>query len=221
MKLLKKLFGHLSGNISDLKTEDESHLRMESIDAIPLSEKYPDIDDEELYMLLTEKELNGEDLTTEERTFLDDINDWILLGKTLHSERLNGRSLAIQELINNKYQILPDEHGNPFKEIINFTIKYFGKYITDKPSEAKRLLKEAFPIMHLYIYRHISNQQNIIPINKYDDQICFDEFLDFCKSLFITLYPDKTMRDKEIKQHFKIMQNSLIGFIEEEIDVIN
>ena len=69
---------------------------------------------------------------------------------------------VVKELVENRYQILPNEYGNPFKELINFTLKHFEKHITENPNEGHRILKNEFPIMHPYIYRQISNTQNEI-----------------------------------------------------------
>ncbi len=96
-------------------------------------------------------------------------------------------------------------------------MKYFEGYFVEKPLEAERLLKNTFPTMHLYIKRQITNQQNeitnIIPI---DEQNAYDEFLLFCKNAICLLYEDKSIRDQQIKHHFKIFHNALIQFIDSE-----
>ena len=109
---------------------------------------------------------------------------------------------------------LPDEHGNPFKELINFTLQYFEKDIKDKPVEAENQLRSAFPLMHEFIHRQISKQQNSISIeNNFDEQQAYYEFLDFCKTVLCSLYPEKNERDLQIRRHFKIFHNDLIQFI--------
>jgi hypothetical protein len=186
------------------------------VDNNPLSEKYPGMDEEQLYWLLENKENNDEELTNEEKKFLED-EGWAQLGRTLHREHLYGRSLAVRELINNNYLTLQDEHGNPFKELINFTLQYFEKYIKDKPVEAESQLRIAFPLMHEFIHRQISKQQNSISIeNNFDEQQAYDEFLDFCKTVLCSLYPEKNKRDLQIRRYFKIFHNELIQFIGDE-----
>lgn len=139
------------------------------------------------------------------------------LGEILYREHLYGRSLAIEQLIDNNYQILTDESGNPFKELINFTLQYFEKYFKNKSAEAEILLRSAFPIMHQFILREISKQQNTISIEtNFNEQKAYDEFLVFCKNIFCSLYPDKNERDIQIRKYFKINQNDLIRFIEKE-----
>lgn len=139
------------------------------------------------------------------------------LEQTFYNEHLYGRSLAIKDLLDNNYQILNDESGNPFKELINVTLKYFERMIAEKPNKAKKLLEKHFPLMHPYIKRKISKQETTITIeNDIDEQKAFDEFLVFCKNVFCSLYPDKKSRDKQIRQQFKIFHNDLIKFIEED-----
>ena len=139
------------------------------------------------------------------------------LEQILNEEHLYARSLAIKAILENDYQILEDESGNPFKELINFTLKYFEGYFVEKPIEAEILLKNSFPTMHLYIKRQIANQQNeITNIISIDDQNAYDEFLLFCKNAICSLYADKSIRDQQIKHHFKIFHNALIQFIDSE-----
>jgi hypothetical protein len=185
-------------------------------DNIPLSEKYPNIDKEELYWLLEKKEENDEELTNEEKNFLEN-EGWAQLSKTFHREHIRGRSLAIRELINNNYFSLRNEHGNPYKELINFTIRYFEKFLEERPVEAVNLLKIAFPLMHQFIYRHITKQEKSISLeNNFDEQEAYDEFLDFCKNVLCSLYPEKKERDIQIRHHFNIFHNELIQFIEDK-----
>jgi hypothetical protein len=203
IKRLKIIF--LGNKNSDTTSSFEN--KTSKVKELSIDELYPSMTDEEILSAILEKD--EDELTSEEL--------WIKLGMTLHNEHLYGRSLAIKELLNNSYQILNDEYGNPFKEPINFTILYFEKFIVDKPDEAEKLLRSAFPLMHQFIYRKISKQQNTIVIeNNFDEQIAYDEFMVFCKNIFISLYPEKDIRNKLIKQHFKNLSNDLINFIERE-----
>ena len=213
MKFLDKIFGRTIKSDNPALDIINQNPTTRTVDNIPLSEKYPGMDEEELYWLLENKENNDEELTNEEKKFLED-EGWAQLGRTLHREHLHGRSLAVRELINNNYLTLPDEHGNRFKELINFTLQYFEKYIKDKPVEAGNQLRSAFPLMHEFIHRQISKQQNSISIeNNFDEQQAYDEFLEFCKTVLCSLYPEKKERDLQIRRHFKISHNDLIQFI--------
>jgi hypothetical protein len=213
MKFLDKIFGYKTkSDKSSLEIKNQNQTVVTD-DKIPLSEKYPGLGEEELFWLLEEKENNDEKLTYEEKKFLED-EGCAQLTRTLHREHQKGRSLAVRELINNNYSTLTDENGNPFKELINFTLQYFEKYINDNPIEANNQLKFDFPLMHLFIYRQISKQQNSISIdNNLNEQQAYDEFLEFCKNILCSLYPEKTERDLQIRRHFKILHNSLIEFI--------
>ena len=110
-----------------------------------IEELYPNMTDDEIWMAILVKD--EDELTSEELG--------IKLVMTLHNEHLYGRSLAIRELLNNSYQILNDEYGNPFKELINFTLSYFERFNVEKTDEAHNLLRSSFPLMHQFIYRQI------------------------------------------------------------------
>ena len=175
-----------------------------------IEELYPGKSDEEIWDIIFKKEINNEELTNIE----SDFN----LNMIFYHEFMKARSLAIHQLVNNIYDSYDDESGNRFKELINFTLKYFENYIFDKPTEVPILLVNQFPIMHSYIYRQIYKQQNTIETDDYfDEQKAFDEFLVFCKNYFCLRHPDKIQRDEQIKQHFKLSHNDLIYFIDEAI----
>ena len=87
----------------------------------------------------------------------------------------------------------------------------------EKPDETERLLIQSFPIMHSYIIRHIAIKENDINIEStFDVQKGYEEFILFCKYLFISSYPDKGKRDEQLKKYFKILHNELIKMIENE-----
>ncbi len=207
---------------SDLTDKTENYIGLDSNKIKLLQKKYNCDDQEELVIKLQEKELYNEEFTEEEKIFYDNpewefIKSIAELGFILYREHQYGKSVAINELIEGYYQIHLDEHQNPFKELINFTLKYFDRFFVENPIEAEKLLKHSFPTMHLYIKRQISTQKSEItsrvPI---DEQRAFDEFLIFCKNAFCSHYPDKTIRDERIKYNFKIFHNSLIQFIDAE-----
>lgn len=149
-------------------------------------------------------------------------SDWLIylmsdLTSTLNNESMRGRSLAINELMGNNYQILSDEYGNPHKELINFTLKYFSKFFTENPTKAESLLIKSFPLMYQIIRSQILKQEKAVEImGEIDVQKGYDEFLDFCKNLFTSIYPNKNERDEQIMQNFKILGCSLIHFIEND-----
>ena len=120
-----------------------------------------------------------------------------------------------KELLNNNYLPLKNEYH--FKELINFALRYFEKYIKEKPVEAAVQLCRSFPLMHQFIHRQITKQDHTILIeDNFDEQQAYDEFLIFCKSYFLSFYPVKNERDMQIRRHFKNINNSLIQFIDSE-----
>lgn len=140
------------------------------------------------------------------------------LEKNLYYEHLNARSKAIKLLLSNNYEILNDEYENIFKELINFTIKYFDKNFKINPVESNNQLRIAFPLMHKFILRQIFKKQYFIKVDvDFDEHKGYDEFLIFCSTLFCSLYPNKNERDSQIMQHFKRLHNSLILFIDTDI----
>lgn len=202
------------------KTEIYNGLNSNKIDI--LLEKHRCQDQEDLVIALFEKEARYETFTEDEKIFYDDP-EWELLksfaefGFTLNRERQCLKSISIKELIDNRYQIYPEEKENPYKEIINFTLIYFEKYFIKEPMEAKQILSDEFPTMHLYIKRQISNQNDgMITHIQVDEENAYNEFLIFCKNFFCSYYPDKSIRDAHIKNHFKVCQNDLIQFIDAE-----
>lgn len=216
MKFIDKIFGRAAKSDKPSLDISNQNQTIRTVDNIPISEKYPGIDGEELYWLLENKENNYEELSNEEKRFLEN-ESLVQLGRTLHREHLYGRSLAIRDLINNNHVILLDEYGNPFKELINFTLQYFEKYYREKPIEADNQLRSAFPLMYQFIHRQISKQQYSISIeNNFDEQQAYDEFLDFCKNILCSLYPEKNERDIQIRRYFKIFHNDLIQFIDDK-----
>lgn len=225
-KLFKRLFSKLSSDKNSIsskisvKTEKYQGLNPDKIEL--LIKSYNCKDQEELVIALNEKEINFVEFTEDEKIFYENpewdyIKSFVELSITLNQEHLFGRSLAIRELTENRYQILSDEFGNPFKELINYTLKYFDSYFIENPIEADELLKANFPIMNQYIKRQIHVQQNNIDYeNIFNEQNAYDEFLIFCKNIFFSHYPDKDIRDEKIKYHFKIFHNDLIQFIDDK-----
>jgi hypothetical protein len=146
------------------------------------------------------------------------INSWswpFSLEQIFYHEHLYARSTAIKELLNNNYLPLENEHGNPFKELINFTLRYFENYIKENPVEAVVQLSRSFPLMHQFIHRQITKHDDTILIeDDFNEQQAYDEFLIFCKSYFCSFYPVKNERNLQIRRYFNIKANDLIQFIE-------
>jgi hypothetical protein len=226
LKFLKGLFSkstpHKKSKMSDIKKNTENYKCLDPDKIELLLKKYNCELKEDLVIVLKERELKHEEFTEDEKIFYNDpeydcVKSIAELGFIIHRENLYGRSLAITELVENHYQIRSVESGNPSKELINFTLHYFDKYFSEKPIEAEKLLRDSFPTMHLYIKRQISNEQNEINNNvEFDDQDAYDEFLFFCKKTFCSLYPDKSIRDEQIRHHFKIHVKDLIRYIDSE-----
>jgi hypothetical protein len=147
---LKSIFHGNKNWVNSSNLKDNSP----EVKELSIEELYPNMTGNEIYSAILEKD--EVELTSDELG--------ILMGMTLHNEHLYGRSLAIKELLNNSYQILDDEYENPHKELINFTLLYFENYTNDKPVDADNLLISAFPLMHQFIYRQISKQNNNIPV---------------------------------------------------------
>jgi hypothetical protein len=143
------------------------------------------------------------------------------LGLTLNNERQTMQERAIQELMNGNYQILSNEHQNPYKELINFTLIIF---INWNPSKKHFVITEIalrFPIMYRYILREVFLKNPLFvnndPIQIEDTEInkieAFEEFIHFIEYYFGE-NPDKESRDVSIKQWFKILYSDVIYTVE-------
>lgn len=180
-----------------------------------LEELYPEKSLDEIWFTLMEKD--DDDLTGEELSFK--------LGMTLHNEHIYGRSSAIIELVENRYQILQDEYGNPFKELINFTLLYFTNGNFTNKEELLNIIKVHFPIMSTPLIRQLNlinpnlqlhtdyKNDTIIDL---DEQKGYDEFLDFAYKLFTQSFTDIELRNNAIRNNFKIFGSDLISFIDTE-----
>ena len=186
----------------------------------PFEEIYQGKTDSEIISELFEKDEDA--LTSEELSFK--------LGITLHNEHTHGRLLAIKDLVNETYHILRDEYGNPFKELINFTLLYFANERFRNQQEIENIIRHYFPIMEIHLINKINliNPDLHLDINFknnkdeiLDEQKGYDEFLDFIYLQFTKSFPDKTSRDKAIMKNFKIFGRDLIAFIESELNSTN
>jgi hypothetical protein len=202
-------------NRENYNTETENYIKLEQDKIDFLINKYNCEDQEDLVLILKEKNIYGE-LTEDEKKFFDDP-EWDLLksmaelSTTVKGENDYGRTLAIRDLLNDNYHMQPIENGNPHKEVINFTLNYFS----ENPHQIEDELLVNFPIMHQYIRRYIhQNQENINSNVHFNEQIMYNEFLRFCIKHFRTQYSIKDIRDEQIKNHFKIMDNDIINLLD-------
>lgn len=117
MNIITRLKSIFHGN-KNLENSSNHKDNSPGVKELSIEELYPNMTDDEIWSAILEKD--EDDLTSIE---LD-----IQLRMILHNQHLYGRSLAIKELLNNSYQILKDEYGNPFKELIKFTLLYFENY---------------------------------------------------------------------------------------------
>lgn len=155
-------------------------------------------------------------------------NGWFGYQKVKHSESIYGRSLAIRELIDNEYQILDDEYGNPYKELINFTILYFVNRKFTNKEELLNIIQRDFPIMNSYLIRQINLLNQNLQLHAdfkndtildFDEQKAYFEFNDFICKYFTTNFNEKILRDKAIRKNFKYLGDSFISYIESDIEI--
>ena len=218
---MRNWFSNLNENLKTETLQEEKYVSLDSDKIDILLKKYNCVDQEELLVSLTEKDYDLDNFTEDELVFFNDP-EWELLkifanlGWTLRRESIYGKSSAIKDLISNNYNTQLFEHGNPFKEVINFTLNYFEKYFAEYPIEADNFLKSSFPQMYPYISRQVFKQQHIIDAKvEIDEQNEYNNFLIFCKNHLLKLHPDENSRNEEIRRKFKVSYNSLISYIKE------
>lgn len=188
------------------KEKDTNTKNSSSIDEKSIEELYPNMSYGEIMSILSDKD----------ESEMTDSEVFFYFGMTMYNEGVDGRSKAIEQLLNNNYTILEDEFGNQYKEVINFVLKYFE----DNTEEVGTELARSFPIMHTYIHRYLSKQENDIEIkDNFNAEKAYNEFLYFCKNYFLTAYPNKANRDRQIHLHFKNTAHGLIEFFERESEV--
>ena len=163
-----------------------------------------------------------------ENQILYEENGWFGYEKVKYSESIYGRSLAIRELIDNEYQILDDEYGNPYKELINFTILYFVNRKFTNKEELLNIIQRDFPIMNSYLIRQINLLNQNLQLHAdfkndtildFDEQKAYFEFKDFICKYFTTNFNEKILRDKAIRKKFKYLGDNLISYIESDIEI--
>lgn len=188
------------------KKRDPNTTNLPSKDDRSIEELYPNMSNDEIMSILDDKD-------EYEMTDSEHMSYW---GMTMYNESVSGRACALKELLDNEYTILDDESENQYKEVINFVLKYFE----DNTEEAGAELTKSFPIMHTYIHRHLSKEENDIEIeDNFNTEKAYNEFLYFCKNYFLSTYPNKANRDRQIHLHFKNTAHGLIEFFERESEV--
>ena len=130
-----------------------------------IEELYPNMTEDEIWAAILAKDEN--ELTMDELYFK--------YGATLLEEQSRALKIIINELIENKYDILSDSE-NHYKEPINRTLKYFDKKLKENPLETEIELRNSFPIMHQYILNHILKQNSITNNENIDEQVAYQEF---------------------------------------------
>ena len=194
--MIGKVFNYFS---SKFKTEPASS----EVEEKSIEELYPGMSDKEITAAINQKD--DDDLTLEESFWK--------LGGVLHREQAEGRSRAISELIEFRYQILADEYGNPFKEIINFTLRYFQKFAESDRQKAKQLLFLNFPIMAVHILKYDPKERTEGQLNTtINKQDAYHEFLNFVGRYFKSNYSDKSERDLAIHANFNHFITDVISF---------
>jgi hypothetical protein len=207
--------GYSKSNISLERVRDNFESEMTKEPEKTLDELYEGKSDDEIWSAILEKD--EDDLTREELSFN--------LEMTLHNEHSCGRSLAIKSLVNNEYEILPDKYGNPFQELINFTLLYFANSKFTDNVELKNIIQNYFPVMYKYLFRQVNkiNPKLLLTYSEIDDnhlfdeQNAYDEFINFMFILFTKNFKDKNERDFAIERNFNIMAGDLILYIEREL----
>lgn len=172
-----------------------------------------------------EKKINNPDyFISQDQIFYDEtgMNE---LAEILCNEHNYAISLAIKELVQNKYTILKEEYGNPYKELINFTLLYFTSKAFISNEFLLKTIQKYFSIMGSYLIRQLniidpsiqfhSDLNNLINDNL-DKQKGYDEFLNFAYIQFISKYPDKELRDSAIRNSFKFSGSGLILYIDKK-----
>ena len=232
-------------NMPGLKTDefsDDSHLRNNlNADELDIIELFMNIENlfsikiQEGAFRLTigelkkyvEKKINNPDYFIPEDQILNEETSFYGLAEILHDESNYACSLAIKELVDNKYIILQEESGNPYKELINFTLLYFTSGEFTNNEILINTIQKYFSIMENYLLRQLNiinpsiqfhSEFNNLNIDNLDEKKGYDEFLNFAYILFINKYPDKELRDNAIRNSFKFSSRGLILFIDKQLE---
>ena len=206
--MLKKLIELFFGRKKDKSNvKDDSFRTTPPVKEKTIEELYPNMTDDEICAAILEKD--DDELTDEESV----IKFWFLL--VVQDEQSLGKSMAINDLFNLNEQKI--ETGNPYKELIDFTLKYFDELNAENPNEAEGQIISNFPLMKDMIIRYISKDQIIYTHERnFDDEVAFNEFRNFCANYFLTRYENEQIRNEEIKKHFKLAYAEFIKYLKNE-----
>jgi|GEM_PF-5730971 len=186
----------------------------------------------EIWVAISEKD--EDDLTYEELSFL--------MCDAFHSDMVNGKSRAIDELVKGQYIINDHESGNPMKGPINDSLLFLARPFdslndantelgdikaimvgcNEERNQRLRLIDYYFPKMKNYLLLKIS-QMN--PIFKYEPNLNtmprepfalegYMEFISFIAELYSSAYQDKSVRDKAISERYSLVSPELISIID-------
>jgi hypothetical protein len=175
----------------------------------------------DLFIVLATKKDNREPLTEEELECynLPQFEDDRLLlefTSTRAYESLSGQKMAISDLVNNCYEIHPNESGNPLKELLNPILKMYNEAYKKTPDDVLLSLKTHFPKSGYYILAFIQKKKPTTKLKTVRDPIVlYNEFYNFNISYLLSHYPDKRRRDIAVHQNFNYMASNMIHLLDE------
>ena len=205
--MLKKLMEFFLGRKKSKENiKDDSSSTTPPVKEKTIEELYPNMTDDEICAAIREKD--DDELTYEESA--------IKFYLVVQDEQSRAKSMAITDSFNFNEQKI--ETGNPYKELIDFTLKYFDDLNAENPNEAEGQLIINFPLMKDMIIRYISKDQIIYTQERdFDDEVAFNEFRNFCANYFLTRYENEQVRNEEIKKHFKLAHADFIKYLKNEM----
>ncbi len=178
--------------------------------------------EEELFYMLLEKRENRLTLTEEEEAFIAlpqfaSHLSWYELASTIAGESSRGQEMAINDLVNNRYEIFPHEAGNPMKEMLNPILKMFQDAYRKDTVTSIRSINLYFPKSSKYIIAFL--QQHPAPKREKrikDPIVLYNEFTQFNINYLLRTYPDKRKRDIAVRDNFCHLAGSLISMLDEQ-----
>lgn len=184
--------------------------------------QYNASNEEELFYMLLEKRENRLAITEEEEAFIalpqfESHLSWYELAVTIVGESARGQEMAINDLVNNRYEIFPNEAGNPMKEMLNPILKMFQDAYRKDTVTTIRSINLYFPKSSKYIIAFL--QQHPSPKREKrikDPIVLYNEFTQFNINYFLRTFPDKRKRDIAVRDNFRHLASSLISMLDEQ-----
>jgi hypothetical protein len=186
-----------------------------------LLHKYQLTDETDLFIILATKKDNREPLTEEELECynlpqFEDDRLMLEFATTRAYESLSGQKMAIDDLINNRYEILQNEARNPLKELINPILKMYYQAYQRTPDDVLASLQTHFPKSGNYILEFIQKKKPTTRFRTVRDPIVlYNEFYNFNISYLLSHYPNKRQRDNAVHRNFTLMSNNMIHLLDE------